>query len=319
MRTEEEIDSLISSLGLEFLGAALQEESGHGLSQDTDGPVWLTALLPRVEMVELLGKCGHSHLIGGQIQKFLGDSQTEGSFHSHGFQHLRTLKLLQAPLRSKYYPADLEIGVFKLPKLRTRIFDNIGWDRDGWRSASEGSSYVRELDIRSHPGRFLSRDYDDEWGIFDGLTHLRLSIGSSFNNYQEPPKLITRLHSQAHSLEQLWLNSNEIYGARDYTLHQSYTDCPGQPSPKRFVKLGSLALTDAFLIGMTRAGPVHRHQSFGATLAHLAGMFPPTLEIFTHLVWHDMSCFDSFVSTAGQELHSWKYIWMTAIRDIFQA
>ena len=92
---------------------------------------------------------------------------------------------------------------------------------------------------------------------------------------------------------------------------------PGQPSLKHFRKLKSLALTDMALVGVSTTGPAHWHQSFEETLGHLADMFPPTLEVFTHLVWDGPSTFGNSVPPQQQMSHSWENVWKASVEDNF--
>jgi hypothetical protein len=148
-----------------------------------------------------------------------------------------------------------------------------------------------------------------------------MHIESPFLLYEEgyynPPQYILRLQSQAHSLEDFRLYSNEQYCTSDGTLVDTSPHYSGQPSLKHFAKLKSLALTDMALVGVSTAGPAHWRQSFTKTLDHLADMFPSTLEVFTHLVWDGPSRFAASVPPQQQMSHSWENVWKSSLEDRF--
>ncbi|KAJ4367752.1 hypothetical protein N0V86_009874 [Didymella sp. IMI 355093] len=104
----------------------------------------------------------------------------------------------------------------------------------------------------------------------------------------------------------------------DGTLNRMSEYCPGQTSLKGFSNLKSLALTDMSLMGVSRtSGPTHWQQPIEATLQHLADMFPPTLEAFTHLIWDGAAPFDKALTKRQKALRSWNRIWKSASKEQF--
>lgn len=164
-------------------------------------------------------------------------------------------------------------------------------------------------------------EYTEEWKTFQGLQKLVLQVESPFIHYEqgyhEAPKYISCLRSQARSLEDLQLYSNEQYCTSDGTFVEMSPHCAGQWDLRHFKKPRSLALTDMSLMGVSTKGPAHWHQSFEDTLKHLAQMFPTSLETFTHLIWGGPSPFALEVPVAQQMLRSWENIWKASAKDKF--
>jgi hypothetical protein len=324
--TEEEVDVLITSLGLDSLKNALWNSYAHGPTRDDEGLVWLAALLPRLEIVEVSSTTSNSNGGWSQLITLLDDAEFGNILSSHGFRYLSSLTLrypppfTNNPHHTRFYN-NLYVGVLQLSNLKRLVLDNVMFDQEGWPSVYEGLSSVEELHIKEYQEILMYPEYADEWRTFKGLKILHLHVEAPFlfyeKDYYNPPQYVRCLQSQAHSLENLQLHSNEKYCTSDGTLIELSHHRRGQPSLKQFEKLKSLALTDMALIGVSTTGPTHWHQSFEETLDHLADMFPSTLKVFTHLVWDGPSRFATSVPLQQQMSHLWENVWKASIDDRF--
>ena len=324
--TEEDVDKLITSVGLDSLRNALWVAYEHGSARDDEGLVWLTALLPHLEIIEVSTTTPNLKKNWSHLTTLLDDPENEDLLSSHGFRYLSSLTLRYPPwfTNIRHDPNiydNLYEGMLKLPKLQRLVLDNVIFDQEGWPTDTEGLSSVDELHVQQLADEFMYPELAYEWRIFEGLKILHLHVEPPCYLYEElchkPPEYILCLQSQAHSLEDLRLYSNEQYCTSDGTLVKMSPHWPGQPSLKHFRKLKSLALTDMALVGVSTTGPAHWHQSFEETLGHLADMFPPTLEVFTHLVWDGPSTFGNSVPPQQQMSHSWENVWKASVEDNF--
>ncbi|KAJ4338607.1 hypothetical protein N0V95_008008 [Ascochyta clinopodiicola] len=324
--TEEDVDELVTSLGLDSFDAGMIQCWGEILSCDNGGPVWLALLLPKVETIELSTLTDSSRHCWVPIIDVLHDPADGNFLCSHGFHKLRNLTLFYPPWHSRIAHSQLNyqsssIGVLELPSLKTLKLDNIMLNEEGSRETFKGLSSVTELRVQMFQEDFMWAGYHEEMDTFHGLKSLHVRIQHPYilctSDGHERPRYVEHLASQAHSLEDLQLASNEQYCLKDGTFVEMSSHCLAQPNLQHFQNLKSLALTDMSLVGMSTSGPAHWHQSIEDTLEHLAGMFPPSLETFTHLVWDGPSVFAEACSDEHQEIHSWKSIWKASTKDDF--
>ncbi|OSS51136.1 hypothetical protein B5807_04563 [Epicoccum nigrum] len=321
----EEVGTLITSLGLEPLRIALINDWIYESLRDGEGLVWLAALLPRLEIIEVSSTTPNSRGYWPRLITLLDDAATGNRLSSHGFRHLYSLTLRYPPwfcgnYHSRFYNC-LDGGVLQLPKLKRLVLNNVMFRQEGSPSVFEGKSSVEELHIPELQEYLKYHEYSVEWGIFKGLKILHLHIIDQFlgdkKDCDDSPQYVSDLQSQAHSLEDLRIFSNEQYCTSNGALVKMSPFCLYQPSLKHFQKLKSLALADMALVGVSTDGPTHWHQSFKETLDHLADMFPSTSEVLTHLVWDGPSGFAASVPPGQQMSHSWENVWKASPKDRF--
>ncbi|KAF9701112.1 hypothetical protein EKO04_001047 [Ascochyta lentis] len=276
--TEEEVQRLVRSLELEPFNAAVLQCWGDALTKDDGGTVWPAILLPQVETIELSMLEDNSETQWHTFIYLLNKVSDQDSFFSQPLDKLRNLALLRHLSHSE---PELDAPVLQLPSLKT---------------------------VRLHNVRFEQHVFNQD------LDALRFE-GLSFVNELHFQALSQA--SQARSLEDLQLYSNEPYRSFDGVPIDISVHCHCPPSLKNFQKLKSLALTNMSLVGLSGQRPGHWHQPVEDTLKHLAGMFPPSLEVFTHLLGDWPSCFADAQSKEHQRVYSSENIWKASTKDMF--
>lgn len=124
--TEEEVSILITSLGLESLQVALWDEWEHGSIRDDEGLVWLAALLPYLEIIEVSAATPNLKKYWSDLITLLNDAKDGNHLSSHGFHHLQSLTLCYPPWfrNSPHCPRvydNLYGGLLQLPKLKRLV------------------------------------------------------------------------------------------------------------------------------------------------------------------------------------------------------
>ena len=80
--------------------------------------------------------------------------------------------------------------------------------------------------------------------------------------------------------------------------------------------LKTLTLTDMSLVSINLDGTEHLYMDPKDALKHLKWMFPPSLEIFTHLVWNGL-IFNNDEHTLSMLRSRWSVIWSCTTPDMF--
>jgi hypothetical protein len=264
--TEEEVTALVRSLGLEDIGLRMLENWDISLSPGNGAPIWLVALLPCIETVELSTDehgwlCTQVPLI-----TLLQDPNKDDYLKLHPLSSLRNMTLHYPIMHGEDW---IYGSMFALSSLRKLSVRNLYPDDS--RLGSLYSYLLEELNLTmTSYGFYVS---DPWWERFAGLRVLRVNIqnGIRLNNWYP---FVESLASQSHSLEVLELYTNEKYSlSNGQVLHVTETWL-AQSSLKAFKRLKRLALTDLILIGMLSSMPVHWLQPVQDTLNHLANMLP---------------------------------------------
>lgn len=165
--TEAEVDTLITSLGLDSLKDAIWNECEHGVVRDDEGITWLAALLSRLEIVEVSSTTPNSKGDWPRLVTLLNDAETCNQLSSHGFRYLYSLILryptcfITIPQHPKCFD-EVYAGMLKLPKLRTLVLDNIMFEEERWPYVFERLSSVEELHIQEYQEPFMFPELPNE-------------------------------------------------------------------------------------------------------------------------------------------------------------
>lgn len=307
--TEEEVTALVRSLGLEDLGPRMLENWNISLSAGNGAPIWLVALLPCIETVELSTDQGGWPWTRVPLITLLQDLHDGDYLKLHPFASLRNVSL--------HYPVShgedlIYDSMLALPSLRKLSVRNVDFGVDG--RGSLCSYLLEELNLTRTP-------YDLSvgnpcWKRFAGLRVLRVNIQNDICLDDWYP-FVESLASQAHSLEVLELYTNEKYSLSNGQMLPVAEAWPAQSSLKAFKRLKRLALTELMLVGMSSSRPVHWLQPLQDTLNHLANMLPTSLETLTQILWDGPTIFSKRLTKRQQSLHSWERIWKASSRKQF--
>ena len=311
--TEEEVETLVSTFGLQNLIPGMEWFCGDRISAENGAPLWLLCLLPDIETIELFIEENSMTRVSVPLITFL---QVSGSINVPNVPaglKLRNISLSYPDRLIGDMLGAIDAQLLQFPSLKLLHVHNIGFYRS---SITYRCSTVEKL----HYSAF--RD-DFNWvGIdlfepFKALTRLRLWIDPWEIFCGAWPYYIDNIACQAHSLEVLEIYSNEVYSRSHEKQEKVFDVWPAQSSLKYFKCLKSLALTDASLVGVRRNGLGHWYQSVEETLGHLTKMLPSTLETLIHVVWDGPNMFTNDIIERQQLLCSWEGIWKAAIKEQF--
>jgi hypothetical protein len=314
--TADEVATLVTSLGLDRYGDKMKEIWGDSLAKDNGGPLWLCLLLGRIETIELATRTTTPRVVNIPLVRLLHDRYCSDDLQTRQFEHLRNLTLAYPGCRSSEYHGpgeELYVSTLMFPRLRTARLESCVIDDEDCPGGFGKVSHVTELHIRmcGNP------EHDRHWNKFQNLRTLHLHIWPR-HMFNDPRYVDVLSRHNGQSLEELYLYSNELYCTHDGTFNIVSDYCPSQTSLKGFSNLKSLALTDMALMGVSRtSGPTHWQQPIEVTIQHLADMFPPTLETFTHLIWDGAAPFDKVLTKRQKALRSWNHIWKSASTQQF--